>query len=437
LRVEGRRAILAVNGEIYNTSRLQQERRVSSGSEAVLRLFEELGSLAVRRLDGTFALAVTSGERFFLARDPLGVMPLYYADYTPPGSSTGLVFASELKALIELDVIPREFPPGTCYDSEHGFVPYYVPPAPGPRPMRATTARYLVRATLEESIVKRLACGAPVGVLLSGGVEDSTLAAVAGHHLQPLHTFAVSTREDPDLGAARDLAHRIGSIHHEYVLDAQEVRADLPKILFHLESFDQRLVRDSIRWYYGARLASKHVGTLLTGEGAGQLLGDHRYHQDISDGAQLHRELRRSVTGLHHRDLQRLDRMTMAHGVEVGLPFLDVEFVQTALGIPPELKIRHDTAGHAVDQWILRHAFEDSLPPGIVWPRTEGGAKERGMRDLLTEALSLADDQPRLVEYARRNPRDRLRSPEEAFYHRTLVDLFGKRAGALLDNVAR
>ncbi|MFQ5745356.1 MAG: asparagine synthase-related protein, partial [Acidobacteriota bacterium] len=299
------------------------------------------------------------------------------------------------------------------------------------------TARHLVRATLEESIVKRLASGAPVGVLLSGGVEDSTLAAVAGRHLQPLHTFAVSTREDPDLDAARDLARRIGSVHHEYVLDAQEVRADLPTILFHLESFEQRLVRDSIRWYYGARLASQHVGTLLTGEGAGQLLGDHRYHRDISDEAQLHQELRRSVTALHHRDLQRLDRMTMAHGVEVRLPFLDVEFVQTALGIPPELKIRRDTAGRAVDQWILRHAFEDCLPPGVVWPRTEGGAKERGMRDLLSEAFSLADAEPHLVEYARRNSRDRLRSLEEAFYHRTLVELFGKRAGALLENVAR
>jgi asparagine synthase (glutamine-hydrolysing) len=303
--------------------------------------------------------------------------------------------------------------------------------------MGTETARHLVRATLEESIVKRLTFEEPLGVLLSGGVDSSILAAVASRHVQPLHTFAVGTRNAPNLDVARNVASRIGSVHHEYVFRAEEIRADLPRILFHLESFDQQLVRDAIPCYYGARLASEHVGVLLVGEGSSELLGNHRDYQDITDGAHLHRELRRSVTALHRLDLQRLDRMAMAHGMEIRVPFLDVEFVQTAMGIPPEFKIRRDEAGHAVDKWILRQAFGGSLAREILWPERDVGSGESAMRPYLVEALSLADAEPRLVEYARCNARDHLRSPEEALYHRTLSEVFGNSARRLLDNAAR
>jgi Cys-rich repeat protein len=299
----------------------------------------------------------------------------------------GLLFASEIKALADSATPVRELPPGTCYDFDRGLLPYYRVPEHGPRERPEATLRHVLRATLEEAVTKRLMSDVPVGVFLSGGLDSSIVATLAARHLRPLHTFAVGTPGSSDLAAARRVARHIGAEHHEYLLDADEIARDLPRILHHLESFDQDLVRSAIPCFYCARLAAEHVKVVLTGEGADELFAGYGYYRAIEDPAALHAELRRSVTALHNVNLQRLDRMTMAHGFEGRVPFLDLDLVHLAQTIGPELKLRRAADASAVDKWILRAVAEDLLPRDIVWRDKQQFDEGSGVLGLVGAAL--------------------------------------------------
>ncbi|MFQ5528120.1 MAG: asparagine synthase-related protein, partial [Thermoanaerobaculia bacterium] len=246
---EDRSKTIITNGEIYNFRQLRTELesrhvfQTGSDGESALHLFEELGPSMVRKLDGMFTFAVAHGKNLFLARDPIGVKPLYYAVDDTGDSAPVLFFASEIKALTGLELEVRDVPPGTCYDFERGFLPYYRLPDYLPRERPDEVLRSILRETLEQAIEKRLMSDVPVGVFLSGGLDSSIVAAIARRHLQPLHTFAVGTEGSPDLEAAGIVARYIGSEHHEYILDPEEIGRDLDTILYHLESFDQDLVR--------------------------------------------------------------------------------------------------------------------------------------------------------------------------------------------------
>jgi asparagine synthase (glutamine-hydrolysing) len=441
---EDRSAAIVANGEIYNFRALragleaQHAFHTASDSEVVLHLFEEQGDGAARRLDGMFALAIASGRDLFLARDPIGIKPLYYA--IAPASGEGerqrLYFASELKALADLSVKVREFPPGWCYRSGKGFSRYYSVPSQPPCDRPLEVQLWTLRRTLEEAVVKRLMSDVPLGAFLSGGLDSSLIAAIARRHVPELHTFAVGIEGARDLEAARRVARHIGSIHHEYLYTAAEVLEKLPEILYHLESFDQDLVRSAIPCYFCSRLAARHVKVILTGEGADELFAGYDYYRAIAGAAALHRELRRSVTALHNVNLQRVDRLTMAHGLEGRVPFLDGAMIEQALSIPPELKLYDDGSGRRVEKWVLRKACEDLLPPEILWRGKEQFDEGSGTVDLLEGALREAMASFDAAAYIRAHARDRLRSAEEALYHRTLVRTFS-RPRPILDNVAR
>jgi asparagine synthase (glutamine-hydrolysing) len=439
---EDRSATLVANGMIYNHPRLRRQLNdghafsSASDSETILHVFEERGLATPRVLDGMFAFAISSNNRLILARDRIGIKPLYYAKHSRRDAAELLFFASELKALTPLTEDIKEFPPGTLYDSESGFHTYYQVPNQSPMALDLAVHIRRVRETIEAAVKKRLLSDVPLGAFLSGGLDSSIIAAVAKKYMPELHTFSVGIEGSRDLAAARHVARHIGSTHHEYVYTAAEVIEKLPEIIYHLESFDQDLVRSAIPTWFCARMASDWVKVILTGEGADELFAGYTYHKGITDHEALHRELRRSVTRLHNINLQRVDRMTMRHAIEARVPFLDTDEIAMAQTVPSEYKLYTGDNGRRIEKWILRKAFEDLLPPEVLWRNKEQFDEGSGMVDLLPGVLERTAAGIDTKEYTARFATDRLRSNEECFYHRLLLEQFDRPQGVLA-NVGR
>jgi asparagine synthase (glutamine-hydrolysing) len=330
----------------------------------------------------------------------------------------------------------QEFPPGTWFHSNLGFHKFYRVPESDPWEMPLAERMRTLRDTLERSVVKRLMSDVPVGAFLSGGLDSSLIAAIARRHLPELHTFSVGVAGSRDLKAARRVADHLGTTHHEYVYDAREIRRRLPEIVYSLESFDQDLVRSAIPCYFASRLAAEQVKVVLTGEGADELFAGYDYYKGITDPGALQRELRRSVRTLHNMNLQRVDRLTMAHSIEGRVPFLDVEMIALAQTIPPELKLATDDRGRQVEKWILRKACEDLLPPEIIWRDKEQFDEGSGTVDLIGNIWEHWLSPPEADAYAQRHMKAKLRSAEECAYHKLLSDGYDGSA-VILDNVAR
>lgn len=432
---------LVANGEVYNHEQLRtaiahrHEFFSQSDSESMLHFFEEQRDGMVHQLDGMFAFAVLEGENLFLARDPIGIKPLYYGLSQRGTAEETFYFASELKAIAhQVDEI-HEFPPGTYFHSQHGFRPYYQVPRLRPQD-DAPIDRLIgqVRETLETAVAKRLMSDVPLGAFLSGGLDSSIIAALARQHMEELHTFSVGIEGSRDILAARRVAQHIGSIHHEYIYTAEEVLEKMPEIIFYLESFDQDLVRSALPTYFCARMASAYVKVILTGEGADELFAGYTYYKQMHGDA-LHHELHRSISSLHNLNLQRVDRMTMRHSIEGRVPFLDTDLIELAQTIPPKLKL-YEQDGRRVEKWILRKATEDLLPDDIVWRNKEQFDEGSGTVDLLQEVLHSAAAHIDLDAYRARYPEDRLRSVEECLYHSYLAERF-EQPERVLRNVGR
>jgi len=431
---------LVANGEVYNYRTLNRQLagkhafRTQSDSETILRLFDEVQESSVAQLDGMFAFVIADGDHVFAARDPIGIKPLYL------GQRSGQwCFASEQKALAGIAEDVSEFPPGTSFHSARGYRRFYQVPSPGPkrRLLDLNEAVRQLRNTLEAAVGKRLMSDVPLGAFLSGGLDSSIICALARRHMDRLHTFSVGFEGSRDLAAARQVARHLDTVHHEYVLDEDEVARLLPKIIYHLESYDQDLVRSAIPTYFTARLAADHVKVILTGEGADELFAGYGYHREIRGATDLQQELRRSIGALHNINLQRVDRLTMAHSIEARVPFLDVSMIALAQRIPPESKLRRTPDDRLVEKWILRKACEDLLPQEIVWRDKEQFDEGSGTADLigrrgLDEWLAASDS----AQYAARHRAAALRSPEECAYHKILRGAY-PGAEFVVQNAAR
>lgn len=430
---------LVANGEIYNFRALNQQLqskhafRTQSDSETILRLFHEAQESSVTQLDGMFALVIADGEHVFAARDPIGIKPLYI------GKRKGQwCFASEQKALAGIADNVKEFPPGTSFHSASGYRTFYQVPNPDPKQHLSSLseATQAVRETLESSICKRLMSDVPLGAFLSGGLDSSIICAIARQHMDHLHTFSVGVQGSRDLAAARQVARHLDTLHHEYVLTESEMVRLLPKIIYHLESYDQDLVRSAIPTYFTSRLAAEHVKVILTGEGADELFAGYQYHREIGGTADLQRELRRSIGALHNINLQRVDRLTMAHSIEARVPFLDVAMIALAQRIPAEWKLRRTSNDQLVEKWILRKACEDLLPHEIVWRDKEQFDEGSGTTDALATIGARFMNSTETQEYLVRHRSARLRSAEESVYHKLLRDAYDDSTG-VVNNVAR
>ncbi len=434
---ESRSHAIVANGEVYNFPQLRQQLeqqhnfRTTCDTEAVLHLFEDKGSETAAALDGMFAFAVADNDQLYLARDPIGIKPLYVGE-----REGGMIFASELKALAGLADKVSEFPAGTWYHSGSGFHTYYEIPDLQPLEMSVEDHCRRIRRVLEESVTKRLMSDVPLGAFLSGGLDSSLIAAIARQQVDELHTFSVGIAGSNDLAAARLVADHLDTIHHEYIITPADIREHLPEILFYLESFDQDLVRSAVPCFFCSRLAAKYVKVILTGEGADELFAGYTYYKDIPSEDVLHSELRRSVGGLHNVNLQRVDRMTMAHSLEGRVPFLDLKMIEAGMQTPAELKLVHDERGTRIEKWILRKAGEDLLPDEIVWRVKEQFDEGSGAVDALGAELEHFLDGEQADAYAARHAAAGLRSHEECAYHNLLANAYPDPE-CVLGNVAR
>jgi asparagine synthase (glutamine-hydrolysing) len=425
---------LVANGEIYNAPSLRRELEVEadqtfatrSDSEVILHLLGEADASATARLHGMFAFALARDGELLLGRDPIGIKPLYTGRHR--GS---LVFSSELRALPTGTTDVEPFPPGTVWSSRAGCHRYYEVPEPAPVGGGLVDHAARVHDALETAVVRQLMSDVPVGAFLSGGLDSSAIVALLRPHVDELHTFSVGLAGSPDLAAARLVAGHLDTTHHEYVLDPREIRATLPEIVAVLESFDQDLVRSAVPTYFTARLAAEHVKVVLTGEGADELFAGYRYHKELDGDAALQADARRSLAGLHHANLQRVDRITMAHALEARVPFLDLDVIETALSIPPAQ--RRPGEG-APEKAVLRMAVDGLLPASVVWRDKAQFDEGSGTADLLPSLT--ADDDIDVERYRARFPGTPLRSAEECVYHRLLCESLSD-PGPVLANVAR
>jgi asparagine synthase (glutamine-hydrolysing) len=431
-----KRAIIA-NGEIYNFPLLRTRLagnhtfRTRSDSESALHLYEEMGAFTAERLDGMFAFAIADGPDLYAARDAIGIKPLYYGR-----RGNGRVFASELKALAGLAADVREFPPGTCYHSRTGFRTFYEVPHLEPAELPVEQHLRRLRETLERAVEKRLMSDVPVGAFLSGGLDSSVIAAMVAGRVDELHTFSVGLEGSRDIAAARVVARHIDSIHHEHIFTMDEVLDRLPEIVFFLESYDQDLVRSAIPCYFTSRLAARHLKVILTGEGADELFAGYRYYPGIEREDWLHDELRRSVCSLHNINLQRVDRLTMAHGLEGRVPFLDTEMIEIAQTIPARYKLYRQGGERPVEKWILRKACEDLLPREIVWRDKEQFDEGTGTAGAIAGALDRFLPAKETERYLTAHPDASLRGHEECVYHKLLCEAYSQPE-TILSNVAR
>ncbi|WP_214370588.1 asparagine synthase (glutamine-hydrolyzing) [Pseudonocardia sp. H11422] len=367
------------NGEIYNHERLtavlpDEILQSKSDIEAALHTVMRGGPAAVAQLNGMFAIAMAStAGGGLVARDPMGVKPLYWID-----DEDGALFASELRAF---DVADRPrvtaFPPGYLWTTAAGMVRYadavpveVRPPRRAQQPLWDNVVLDEVREAVVAAVRRRMMSDVGVGVFLSGGLDSALVAAIAVREAQArgdmVPTFAVGTPGSADLVAARRVAEHIGSDHHEVIVMPEDIGEALDEAVSVIEHFDPALVRSSVPNLLLAREAAKKVKVVLTGEGADELFAGYGYvHEpEFADPDTLHAELVRSLEQLHGLNLQRCDRTTMFYGLEAREPFLDAALVRYALSLPPEWKQRVDGRP---EKALLREAFTGWLPDDVLW----------------------------------------------------------------------
>jgi len=423
---KGGRAGIICNGEIYNFRKIRKGLepefifKTKSDSEVMLHLYQKKGPECVKDLDGMFAFALFDGEDYMLARDPIGIKPLYYGY-----QNDKMYFSSELGAMSHADLDQvQEFPAGHYYTPQDGFVKYYeVPKIEDHLLTDIDETCELIRETFIRSVKKRLLADpeVPVGSFCSGGLDSSLVAAIAADEIPNLHTFVVGMEDEfgdvsDDVKAARIASKHIGSTHHELLFTEDEYYEALPIVIKKLESYDPSLVRCAIPCYFTCKKAADYVTVVLTGEGADELFTGYHYMKHFPFD-KLNPEARRCIGNLHNINLQRADRMGMLFSLELRVPFLDVEMVDLSMKIPPELKIREHN-GAKIEKWIFRKAFEDTgyLPDEILWrykvQYTQGAGCESLGERLATKQIT--EDEYEQIKAD--NPRATINSPEAAYY---------------------
>ncbi len=423
----GRRGMIC-NGEIYNFRELRERLlpkyrfATDSDTEVILHLYEENGPECVTDLDGMFAFAIFDGDDFMLARDPIGIKPLYYG-YV----GDRLYFTSELGAmtLAGVDEV-YEFPAGYYYTNREGFVQYYQVPEIQDHLLKdVDEVSKQIRQTFIRAVKKRLLADKEihVGSFCSGGIDSSLVAAIAAEEIPHLHTFVVGMIDDngnesDDLKASRIAAEHIGSTHHELIFTEEDYYEALPTVINKLESYDPSLVRCAVPCYFTCKLAAEYVTVVLTGEGADEIFAGYHYMKHYPQ-EKLNWEARRCIGSLHNINLQRADRMGMYFSLELRVPFLDVAMVDLAMKIPPELKIRElENSDDKIEKWILRKAFEGTgyLPDDILWRYKVQYTQGAGCESL---GEKLAESEVSEEEYERikaENPNAVINSREAAYY---------------------
>lgn len=381
--------ILSVNGEIYNHREIREklsgnyEFLTQSDCEVILALYAQKGIDFLEDLNGIFAFALydKSTDQYLIARDPIGVIPLYMG-WDKFGN---FYVSSELKALEGVCNSIKEFLPGHYLSSIEGEMKRWYQRdwmEYGAVKDNSTSIEEL-RMALEASVHRQLMSDVPYGVLLSGGLDSSVISAVAKKFAArriesndkndawwpQLHSFAVGLPGSPDLAAARKVAEHIGTIHHEINFTIQEGLDAIRDVIYHLETYDVTTIRASTPMYLMARvIKSMGVKMVLSGEGADEVFGGYLYFHKAPDARSFHEETIRKLSKLHLYDCLRANKSLAAWGVEGRVPFLDKEFLDVAMRLNPEDKMAKNGR---MEKWVLRKAFEDYLPQSVAWRQKE------------------------------------------------------------------
>ncbi len=383
-----RNLVLSVNGEIYNHRQLRAELAdypfaTGSDCEVIIPLYQRYGTGFLNRLSGIFAFVLYDARQrdYLIARDPIGVIPLY----TGRDEEGNLYVASELKALVPYCRVIEDFPPGHFLTKgQEKPVRYYNPPW---REYEAVAGKPLnlgrLRQAFEEAVHRQLMCDVPYGVLLSGGLDSSLVAAVTQRFAPKrveeddrvpawwprLHTFSIGLSGAPDLEAARIVAQAIGSVHHEFHFTLEEGLDALEDVIYHIESYDVTTVRASTPMYLMARrIKAMGIKMVLSGEGSDEVFGGYLYFHKAPNPREFHEETVRKLDLLHKYDCLRANKAMAAWGVEARVPFLDREFLDVAMAFDPAEKM---VGQRGIEKYPLRKAFEGVLPDAILWRQKE------------------------------------------------------------------
>ena len=442
------------NGEIYNHLKLKAESNeyrkaagkepyqftCGSDSEAVLPWFEDLEPEEfVSKLDGMFGVVVASpdGKKVVACRDPVGIKPLYRG-WSTDGTRT--IFASELKCLVGVCDEAELVPPGHLWTPESGYVRYFkpdwfTPNLTGKPPAELPTGTTEnTRARLLAAVDKRLMSDVGFGLLLSGGLDSAIVAQLMSEltDMSTIKSFTVGLPNSPDIMAARGIAKKFGTQHYEYNFTPEEAFSRVPDIVYHLETYEPELIRSAIPNYFLARLAAEHTKVVLTGEGADELFAGYLYFRDCPDRESMHMELLRITNALASVNLQRADRMTMAHGLEARVPFLDTEMLKEAFEVvDPALKmhVRSDDPAEAkMEKFALRNLFKADveIPNEVLW-RTKAMQCEGVGTNWVEQLQAMCAAEVSDEEFAAAEttfPLNPPQSKEEYYYRKLFEDKF-------------
>lgn len=433
--------VLAVNGEIYNHRQIREslageyEFMTGSDCEVILPLYRKYGVNLLEHLNGIFAFALYDIENdvYLIARDHIGVIPLYIGW----DREEQFYFASELKALEGVCTTIQPFLPGHYWSSKEGRMTRWY---------RRDWESYdnvkdnksdigALREALEAAVKRQLMSDVPYGVLLSGGLDSSIISAVAKKYASrriesgdrdtawwpQLHSFAVGLKGAPDLAAARKVAEHIGTVHHEINYTVQEGIDALRDVIYYIETYDVTTVRASTPMYLLARvIKSMGIKMVLSGEGADEIFGGYLYFHKAPNAREFHEETVRKLSKLHLYDCLRANKALSAWGVEGRVPFLDKEFLDVAMRLNPADKMARDGR---IEKWILRKAFEDMLPESVVWRQKEQFSDGVGYSwiDTLKKITSEAVSDREMEHAAERFPINPPRNKEE-YYYRTIFE---------------
>ncbi len=458
---DDQKIILAANGEIYNHKDIRKEFegkynfQTGSDCEAIIPLYKkyrESGNFAemVEKLSGIFAFALYDSEKdvYLICRDEIGVIPLYQG-WDKEGH---YYVASELKALEGECVTIEEFPNGHYfYSKDEKPVRWYKRDWESYDAVKSAAKATddkgdvinpavieKVKNGLESAVKAQLMSDVPYGVLLSGGLDSSIIAAITQKFSKKrvesdskeaawwpqLHSFAIGLEGSPDLIAAQKAADYIGTVHHEVHFTIQEALDALPDVIYHIETYDITTVRASTPMYLLARvIKSMGIKMVLSGEGSDELFGGYLYFHKAPNAQEFHEELVRKMSKLHLYDCLRANKSLMAWGVEGRVPFLDKDFIDIAMRLNPtdKMNIKMPDGKQRMEKWIIRKAFEDMLPDSIAWRQKEQFSDGVGYNWIDT-LKKMTEEKVSDAEFARRENRFPVNPPKtkEEYYYREI-----------------
>ena len=443
--------ILAVNGEIYNHQDIRKQYadkyqfQTGSDCEVILALYREKGIDFLEDLSGIFAFALYDAEKdeFLIARDPIGVIPLYIG-YDNDGK---VYVASEMKALEGNCDRYEVFLPGHYYSSREGKMKrYYTRDWMEYDAVKDNGASVQdIHDALEGAVKRQLMSDVPYGVLLSGGLDSSVISAVAEKFSERriednsttkawwprLHSFAVGLKGAPDLAKAKMVADHIGTVHHEINYTIQEGLDAIRDVIYFIETYDVTTVRASTPMYLLARvIKSMGIKMVLSGEGADEVFGGYLYFHKAPDAKAFHEETVRKLSKLYLYDCLRANKSLSAWGVEGRVPFLDKEFLDVAMRTNPEAKM---CPGKTIEKKIVREAFADMLPEAVAWRQKEQFSDGVGYSwiDTLKQITADQVSDEQMAHAAERFPINPPRNKEEYYYRSIFAEHFPSDSAAM------